>query len=71
MEGKIKKKEPKMRRGHQTSSSEVAEDQPLSSEPQCSPCSPISRPTSSPLRNKKRITLGSQKNVAQNSTKDK
>lgn len=71
MEGTIKKKEQKMKRGHKASSAGMATEQPLPSEPQCSACSPVSHPSSFPLRNMKRITLGSQKNVAQNSTKDK
>lgn len=71
IEDKIKKKEQEMKRGHKMFNAEMATDCLLSSEPQCSPCSPISHPNSFPLRNKKRIMLGSQKNVAQNSTKDK
>lgn len=53
------------------SSTEVAVDRPLSSETHLSNASPISFLNNFPLRNKNQITLGSQKNVAQNSTKDK
>lgn len=49
------------------SSIKVAADHPLPRDPQL----PISYLNCSPLHNKNRITLGRQKNVAQNSTKDK
>ena len=52
------------------SSTEVAMDQPLSSKPQLS-TPPISDLNSFLLRNKNSIMLDSQKNAAQNSTKDK
>lgn len=59
-----------MKKGCKMSSTEVAMDQPLSSEPQLS-TPPISDLNSFLLRNKNSIMLDSQKNAAQNSTKDK